>query len=186
MDPPLFPQNKVVSQWDHQNLNNRTWGKSFKFSHSLSKYSKWSICSSALSSPSQTMFKLIGTTNPPWPNNQTIPNIPNIQLHLGLLIHWHRRCIHLEKASEYIGDGIRGNGWLWCVWCVHSIIHKPWDQVFTLGDLEGIFVIPPDWETLVDAKLRTSVDFKGSPLCGLKKDSTTTILNKGFSKEKNA
>ena len=59
----------------------------------------------------------------------------------------------------------------------YDVSPKSWDQVFTLKNETLQQSIGP-------ANMRTSVDFKGSPLCGSKKSLKTTILNKGFNKEK--
>ena len=58
----------------------------------------------------------------------------------------------------------------------YDVSPKSWDQVFTLKNKTLQQSIGP-------ANMRTSVDFKGSPLCGSKQSLKTTILNKGFNKE---
>ena len=58
-------------------------------------------------------------------------------------------------------------------------MHEPWAQVFTPENQNTEQARRP----ANHAKQATSVDFKGTPLCGCKNGSKTTILNKGFNEE---
>ena len=59
----------------------------------------------------------------------------------------------------------------------YDVSPKSWDQVFTLKNETLQQSIGP-------ANMRTSVDFKGFPLCGCKKSLKTTLLNKGLIRKK--
>ena len=56
---------------------------------------------------------------------------------------------------------------------------NPWAQVFTPENQSTEQARRP----ANHAKQATSVDFKGTPLCGCKNGSKTTILNKGLNEE---